>query len=319
MRAITGVVQHYAWGDDRFVPELLGRPPDGRPWAELWLGTHPSGPSRLSDGRPLSELTGSLPYLLKVLSAAEPLSLQTHPDAEQARAGYQTGKYPDPYPKPELLCALTPFESFCGVRPVDETVALLEELGVRRFAAAFEESGVLATVEALLRRRINIGPILDACASADGPEARWATALAARYPDDPSVVVTLLLNYVQLEPGEAIQLAPGNLHSYLGGSGIELMGASDNVVRAGLTPKAVDVDTLLDVMDPKPLLDPVMSAASEYPLADTTIRLRRLVGPARRTANAHELVVMIPGRTGYLAPGETLDVAPGETAFVATS
>jgi len=318
MRAITGVVQHYAWGDERFVPDLLGREPDGRPWAELWLGTHPSGPSRLSDGRPLSELTGSLPYLLKVLSAAEPLSLQTHPDAEQARAGYQARKYPDPYPKPELLCALTPFESFCGVRPIDETVALLQELGLARFAAAFEESGVLATVEALLRRRINIGPMVEACATAEGPEARWATSLAARYPDDPSVVVTLLLNYVQLEPGEAIQLGPGNLHSYLCGSGIELMGASDNVVRAGLTTKPVDVDTLLEVMDPRPLFDPVMSAASEYGLAGTSIRLRRLVGPASRTAKAHELVIIVPGRTGYLAPGETLDVALGEMAFVAT-
>lgn len=319
MHPITGVIQHYEWGDRSVIPNLLGRQPDGRPWAELWLGTHPKGPSRLADGRPLGDVTGSLPYLLKVLSAAEPLSLQTHPNAEQARAGFHIRKFPDPYPKPELLCALTPFEGFCGVRPIDETVALLEDLGLKRFAGAFEGSGVAATVDALLRGRIRIGPILDACAAGEGDEARWATALAARYPDDPSVIVTLLLNYVQLEPGEAIQLGPGNLHAYLAGSGIELMGASDNVIRAGLTSKPVDVDTLLDVMDPTPLLDPVMSATEEYPLLGTSIRLLRLVGPARRRAEAHELVVMIPGRTGYLAPGDHLDVAGGETAFVATS
>lgn len=319
MQPITGVVQHYPWGDQEFIPHLLGRRPDGRPWAELWVGTHPSGPSRLADGRPLSDETGTLPYLLKVLSAAQPLSLQTHPDADQARAGYQARRYPDPYPKPELLCALTPFEAFCGVRPVDETAALLDELGLERFASAVGQAGVASTIEALLRGRIDISPIVEACSTGRGTEARWATNLARRYPGDPSVVVTLLLNYVQLEPGEALQLAPGNLHSYLAGAGIELMGASDNVVRAGLTTKPVDVDTLLDVMDPTPLFDPVMSSGTEYALAGTSIRLLRLVGPASRTATSHELAVLTSGRTGYLAPGARLDVDAGDTAFVATA
>ena len=101
---------------------------DGRPWAELWLGTHPNGPATLADGRPLADVTGPLPYLLKVLAAAEPLSLQAHPSREQARAGFAAGRYPDPEPKPELLYALTPFEALCGVRPVDATLELLGEL-----------------------------------------------------------------------------------------------------------------------------------------------------------------------------------------------
>jgi len=317
--AITGVVQHYAWGDDEFIPRLLGRQPDGRPWAELWLGTHPNGPSRLADGRALSEVAGSLPYLLKVLAAAEPLSLQTHPDAEQARLGYHAGRYVDPYPKPELLCALTPFEALCGVRPIDETVAMLDELGLGRLAKAFEASGVRDTVRALLSGRVPIEPIVDACATDGRAEARWVVDLAERHPGDPSVAVTLLLNYVQLEPGEALQLGPGNLHAYLSGAGIELMGASDNVVRGGLTAKPVDIDLLLDVMDPTPLLDPVMSAASSYPLAGTSIRLLRLEGPARRAATSHEIVVTSAGATAYLAPHEVLEVPPGTTAFVATS
>lgn len=319
MQPITGVVQHYPWGDHHFIPELLGRQTDGRPWAELWLGTHQSGPSRLADGRPLSDETGSLPYLLKVLAAAQPLSLQTHPDADQARAGYHAHRYADPYPKPELLCALTPFEAFCGVRPLDETAALLDELGLGRFAIAFGQAGVASTIEALLRGRIDIAPIVAACSTGGGAEARWATTLADRYPGDPSVVVTLLLNYVQLDPGEALQLGPGNLHAYLAGSGVELMGASDNVVRAGLTTKAVDVDALLDVMDPTPLFDPVMSTGTEYPLEGTSTRLLRLVGPAARTATGHELVVLLSGRTGYMAPGTRLHVDAGDTAFVATA
>jgi mannose-6-phosphate isomerase len=318
MHSVTGVVQHYDWGDQRFIPQLFGRAPDGRPWAELWLGTHPNGPTHLGDGRALSDITGSLPYLLKVLAAARPLSLQTHPNADQAKAGFHVRKYPDPYPKPELLCALTPFEAFCGVRPIDETVAMLDEIGLGRFATAYENSGVGETVDALLRRKLNIAPMIEACTASDRPETRWATRLAEQYPDDPSVVVTLLLNYVQLEPGEAIQLGPGNLHAYLNGAGIELMGASDNVVRAGLTTKPVDVDTLLEVMDPTPLLDPVMSESTVYPLAGTSIRLLRLVGPAMRRAKTHELVVMVPGRTGYLAPGDQLDIAAGEAAYIAT-
>ena len=84
VQAIRGTVQHYAWGDPEFIPHFLGAAPDGRPWAELWLGTHQNGPSRLVGGPALADLTGPLPFLLKVLAAAEPLSLQAHPSADQA-------------------------------------------------------------------------------------------------------------------------------------------------------------------------------------------------------------------------------------------
>lgn len=319
MEHLAGVVQHYDWGDRHFLPEFLGRPPDGRPWAELWLGTHPKGPSRLADGRPLEEATGPLPYLLKVLAAAEPLSLQTHPNAEQARHGFAAGTFRDPYPKPELLVALTPFEGLCGVRPPDETVALLDELGLGQLAAAFDASGVADTVRALLGRRVPIAPVVTACASSDRPEAQLVVELAGRWPDDPAVLVTLLLNYVELEPGEAIALGAGNLHAYVRGAGIELMAPSDNVVRAGLTGKQIDVELLLEVMDPKPLLDPVISPARRYHLDDTGISLIRLVGNAERVAATHELVVLSTGETGYLAPGTSLTVPHGVTAYVATA
>lgn len=320
MQAINGVIRHYAWGDQRAIPDLLGVPADGRPWAELWLGTHDSGPATLADGRPLASVTGPLPYLLKVLAAAEPLSLQVHPDAERARAGFAAGRYPDPNPKPELLVALGPFEAFCGIRPPAATAALLDELGegARGLADALDGRGPAAALTELYLRHLPVEPIVAACADSERPEARWVTTLATRYPDDPSVAVTLLLNLVQLGPGEAITLGAGNLHAYLGGVGIEFMGASDNVVRGGLTSKPVDVDDLLSILDPTPLAEPVQAPRVVHPLPGTTLQLLRLEGPASRTAERHELVVTTAGTTGHLAPGERLDVAAGTTAFVAT-
>jgi mannose-6-phosphate isomerase len=321
MRVVTGVVQHYAWGDRDFIPRLLRKPPDGRPWAELWLGTHPNGAATLDDGRPLAELTGPLRYLLKVLAAAEPLSLQAHPTREQAVAGHAAGRYPDPEPKPELLCALTPFTAYCGVRPVEDTLALLAELGpdADLLAGALRHDGPAGALDALYRGRLHVDPIVAAAARSDRPESRWVTSLAARYPGDPSVAATLLLNLVELSPGEALHLGAGNLHAYLGGAGIELMGASDNVVRGGLTQKAVDVDDLLAVADTTPLAEPRLAPSGELTLEGTSIRLVRVDGPGCRVAESHELLVTTAGVTGYLAPGDTLDVAPGVTAYVATS
>lgn len=317
MLPITGVVKHYAWGDPTFIPRLVGVEPDGRPWAELWLGTHPAGPATLRDGRSLAEVTGTLPYLLKVLAAAEPLSLQTHPDADQARAGHAAGRYADPHAKPELLCALTRFEAFCGLRPAESTLALLDEIGAEELALAVGDGGPGCALEALYRGVIDAEPAIEACRRSARPEATWVRNLNDRYPGDPSVAVTLLLNLVVLQPGEAIALTAGNLHAYLAGAGIELMGASDNVVRGGLTAKPVDVDDLLAVADRTPLADPVLPIADEYALPDTDIRLLRRTGPTEHAAAGHELVVTSDGRTSYLAPGATLAVDDGTTAFIA--
>jgi mannose-6-phosphate isomerase len=319
VQPIRGAVQHYAWGDHEFIPQFLGAVPDGRPWAELWLGTHPNGPAELADGRALVDVTGPLPFLLKILAAAEPLSLQAHPSAEQARTGFAEGRYPDPEPKPELLCALTEFEAFCGVRPIEATLALLAELDAGELADTLSRHGPADALAALYHGGIHVEPIVDSCRACERREAQWVTRLAARYPGDPSVAATLLLNLVRLAPGQAIQLGAGTLHAYLGGAGIELMGSSDNVVRGGLTVKRVDVDDLLAVLDPTPLADPELPPSTEYPLPDTSIRLLRRDGPATHTATGAELVITTDGRTGYLPEGQVLDVAPGVVAYIATS
>jgi mannose-6-phosphate isomerase len=304
VRVVDGVVQHYEWGDRDFIPKLLGVAGKGLPWAELWLGTHPNGPTLLDDGTPLSDLTGTLPYLLKVLAAAEPLSLQVHPTQEQAIAGFELGIFADAQAKPELLVALTEFEALCGVRPADATVELLGAIGVSGMANSVVENGPGATIRGLYEGDVDATEAIDACAEAPGPEAAWVRRLAAKYPGDPSVAVTLLLNHVTLQPGEALHLTAGNLHGYLRGSGIELMQASDNVVRGGLTVKDVDIELLLDTLDPTPLDDPIMHVDDgRYPLPEAGVVLVRLEPGDSHTAVGHELAVSMDGTTLYLSPG----------------
>ena len=179
---IDGVVQHYAWGDTDFIPRLLGEEPDGQPCAELWFGTHPNGPARFADGRALRDLTGELSYLLKVLAAAAPLSLQVHPTKEQAVDGFARGVYPDDRAKPELLCALTEFEALCGVRPVDATLALLREIGADHLADIVAAIGPGAAMRGLYCGEIDPRPSVTACATSERAEAEWVRRLDTRYP-----------------------------------------------------------------------------------------------------------------------------------------
>ena len=314
---ITGVVQHYAWGDITFIPELLHTTADGRPWAELWLGTHPNGPATIDGGGPLVEATGELGYLLKVLAATRPLSLQVHPTREQALDGHARGVYPDDRAKPELLCALTRFDALCGIRPIAATLTLLGVIGAEPLATAIRYDGVGAVIRGLYRGTIDHHPTVVACGRSQRPEAELVTRLAAEYPEDPSVVVTLLLNRVTLQPGEAIHLTAGNLHAYLSGAGIELMGASDNVVRGGLTEKHVDVDELLRILDTRPLAEPVMKTAARsgrYRLPEAGCTLVRVEPGRTHTSTGHELAVDLDGRTLYLPPGAAL--TPATPTFV---
>jgi mannose-6-phosphate isomerase len=333
MQLVSGVVQHYAWGDQDFIPSLLGVAADGRPWAELWLGTHGGGPGVLGDGTTLVGTTGELPYLLKVLAAAEALSLQTHPSREQAEAGFAreeaggpaldspTRIYRDPFPKPELICALTPFDALCGFRPVHASAALLDELALPALATQLRRDGLPAMVDGLYRGTVPFEPIVAACAGHVLAEPRLVTRLAAQYPDDPSVAVTLLLHRVHLAPGEAIFLGPGNLHAYLEGAGIEIMSASDNVVRGGMTPKHVDVDELLRVLDIRPIADPRVHPVEDgpgrwrYDTPDTPFRLWRfeVAGSLEHTATGRELLVCADGATDVLPRGASAVLLPGET------
>ncbi|MET7803619.1 mannose-6-phosphate isomerase, class I [Micromonospora chersina] len=291
MELLQGRIRDYAWGSRTAIAELQGRPvPSAGPEAELWLGAHPGAPATVDrDGNPVSliellvgepehwlgeRLVGRfgtrLPFLLKVLAADAPLSLQAHPDAEQARAGYaaDTGRvnYVDPYHKPELLVALSEFEALCGFRDPAESAAAIAAFGVPALepvvaALGTGPEGLREAVRLLLSwpEAERAGLVADVLAAeAAGPDAELVRALAVGYPADPGVVVALLLHHVRLAPGEAIWMPAGNLHAYLRGTGVEIMAASDNVLRGGLTPKRVDVDELLRVLRFEVLDEPVV-------------------------------------------------------------
>jgi mannose-6-phosphate isomerase len=238
-----------------------------------------------------------LPFLFKVLSAAAPLSLQAHPDREQARSGYSDENrqqiapndprrnFRDENHKPECICALTPFWALCGFREQTEILADADRLKSRSFSQLVQplrdgdhRQARRVFLETLLsleppEKSALLDETLGAADSADiaGPALDWMKVLAEAYPADIGALAPLFLNLVQLQPGQALRLPPGELHAYLEGTGIELMANSDNVLRGGLTPKHVDVNRLLEVLTfsagPLKVLDPQPDEAGErvYP------------------------------------------------------
>ena len=306
------------------------------------MGTHPLAPSTVDGGASLQSVAGDLDFLLKLMAAAEPLSLQTHPDQYQAVAGFdredQLGiardaperLYRDPFAKPEMLCAITSFDTLCGFRPVDDTVSLLHELDAHDLAVYLQHEKLATTVAALYRSEFDIASTIKACAQHDRLEAGLVTELAAKYPGDPSVVVTLLLNRILLGPGEAVFLGPGNLHAYLRGFGVEVMGNSDNVVRGGMTVKHVDVDELLDVLDFEPLEHPVVGTIEvepgylRYDTGRTPFVVSRFeLGDAEgraHTSTGRELLLWVSGdqhgQCQYLSDGETIELLGPATIFL---
>lgn len=288
---LHGRERHYAWGSPTAIPELLGRSPDGDPVAELWLGTHPAAPAEIDDGgrlRVASDLVDPLPFLLKMLAADKALSLQVHPDRRQAESGFAADeaagipvdsprrRYRDRNHKPELLVALTPFRALAGIRAPSTSLAVARGLGHPGLLAAFAPlagdptGGATQVLRSLLTLPPEAGGELAAgvvtAARAVGPDADEPVAraadlvrlLAATHPGDVGIAAALLLNDVTLRPGEGLFQPARMLHAYVEGVGIEIMATSDNVLRGGLTPKHIDVDELLRVLDPRPAGAPVL-------------------------------------------------------------
>jgi len=341
---LTGVVRPYAWGSRTVIAALQGREvPSEGPEAELWLGGHPGDPSTVAgpDG-PLSlvelieddpkgrlgtgvvdEFGVRLPYLMKVLAAAAPLSLQAHPDAEYARAAFQAQEadpaaprnYTDPYHKPEMLVAVSPFEALCGFRDPAASADVLAALPVPDLAPVVTAlrtgvDGLAAAVRTLLTWPAESRPALVEAAREHGP--RLAADLAEHYPGDPGVLVALLLNHVRLAPGEAIWMPAGNLHAYLEGTGVEIMAASDNVLRGGLTPKRVDVDELLRVLRFEVLDDPVLPATPVGPGVVTWRVPVREFALYRVDLDGQRAPVTVPGGGPRIVLGVRGDVFVGE-------
>ena len=289
-------VQTYAWGSTSAIPLLQGRAPrPDLPEAELWMGAHPKAPSLIkvdSNWARLDEIISAypvellgnktadlfdnkLPYLFKVLAAARPLSLQAHPDLDQAQSGFERENdvgipfdaphrnYKDDNHKPECICALTDFWALCGFRKVSEILTLASPIvsveldhllqilknrpdseGLKLF---FKKMMTLPSEVKLQTTREAVNGVQ--ALAEKNPVYRWMLSLSNAYPGDIGILSPLFLNLIKLHPGEALYLSAGELHAYLEGVGIELMANSDNVLRGGLTPKHVDVNELLQVLN----------------------------------------------------------------------
>ena len=274
---ITNTPRDYAWGSDGAISRLLGTEASGAPEAELWLGAHAGSPSRVvgSTDTLLDVVDGRLPFLLKVLAAGSPLSLQAHPTMAQAAEGFARENalgipldaphrnYKDAFHKPELIYALSDeFDALCGFRSASDIRAIIES-GLPEAAPLLDhlqgDDSLRSVFEWLLTRGEGVDALVAAVSAAEDrstPELATVKLLAENYPGDPGIVISLMLNRVTLARGEALFLPAGNIHAYLSGVGIELMAASDNVLRGGLTPKYIDVPELLRVLEFTPLAVP---------------------------------------------------------------
>ena len=369
MWQLQNAVRHYPWGSHTVIPELIGAPsPADRPHAELWMGAHPDEPSVRSDGVPLDKAIATepelllgpqvlerfgvrLPFLMKVLAAEKPVSLQAHPTAEQAEVGFAaeeaagvprddpTRTFRDPFHKPEMLVALTTVEALCGFRPVEESLHCLAKLQVPELKptiAALARGGLRSAIPQLLallpdQRDVLVSEVARAASgfvAAHDPEFintyRWAAALAETYPGDPGVVISLLCNHLRLSPGEAVFLPAGNLHAYLSGAGVEVMASSDNVLRGGLTGKHVDLAALIEVLDftdgRVPVLRPVLGPGGlRYPVPVeefdlTHCQLGDQMGTL--TTRGPQLVLCTEGTAVLATAGDELTLTQGDSAFV---
>ena len=371
IRPLRNPIRPYAWGSRSALAELQGRPaPTPEPEAELWVGAHPVAPSAVEadDGLvPLPEWiardpecalgpevlkrTGpELPFLLKILAVAEPLSLQAHPDADQAAQGFAREEaagvaraaaersYRDPRGKVEMACALGNFETLLGFRPAREILDRFDALGVSALAPALEPlrrnlnaDGWHETFAALLALN---GPAVgdaveraaEAAAETRDPGLAWLPRLASAYPHDPGALAPVYLHHRVLSGREAALVPPGVLHAHLEGLCVEVMTPSDNVLRCGLTPKHVDRDELLRVLDfTSPVPRPVPAHEGDdapYPSPSQAFALWRLCpepqAPCRLPAGVG-LLLCTGGALEVVAeaePGGRLSLAPGEAAWV---
>jgi mannose-6-phosphate isomerase len=404
---LHNTIQPYAWGSASAIPDLLGVPnPAGTPQAELWMGAHPSAPSRIDRpagaravsgsaadpaervsleaviaADPVRELGpataerfgGRLPFLLKILAAHKALSIQLHPNRAQAEAGYAAEEargvprnarervYVDDWPKPEVLCALTPFEALAGLRAAPEAADALAGLGIAALGPVVADlradpkpaSVARALATLLAWPRVHVAALAAEVAAA----ARTAAAtggepgglgslqpayeavvrMAGDHPGDIGPVCSLLMNHIVVEPGRALFMGAGGVHAYVRGTGVELMANSDNVIRAGLTPKHVDVAELARVLDPEVEV-PVLAArhvaegpggigrVEEFDIPVPEFRLRRLTVAGGGTSalsvpgdGLPRILLCVEGSATVSSEGRQLHLGSGRSCFLAAA
>ncbi len=361
MIRLTGGPKDYAWGSTTLLSNLRGTAPSATPEAELWYGAHP-GSATMGDngmslldyveqnpeerlGQPIIDRFGAqLPFLLKLIAADTPLSIQAHPTAEQARAGFAAEEaagvprdapdrsFRDDTHKPELIVALTNFEALVGFRAIDLTVDFFDSIGWTALSEPLQSKGPKHVVDGLLQPESwdkspedideMVNELVSACRLYPGglwrAETELLIRLASDYPGDPGVAVASLLNRVSLEPGEGLFLDAGHLHSYVGGLAVEVMANCDNVLRGGLTPKYIDVANLLDVVLPDVFVPErvIEEADGRYETPAPEFELRHLDAATSREVEGPSIILGTHGTTSVTTGEDQLELAPTEAVWL---
>lgn len=379
MYRISGVRRHYDWGSYDAIPWLMGEQVTDDPVAELWFGVHPTGPAPLEADVPHPDLKSlieadpvamlgedvqsrfgdTLPFLMKLIAPARPLSLQVHPSLEQAREGFTkenaagipidapTRNYRDSNHKPEMVFALTRLEAMCGFRAPRRALEILEGLDAeitKRLTRILHKNPTSSGMKQAFASLIS-GPhrpdasqveqVARACQArldsktSPSPRADTIVGLLQReYPGDPGVITALLLNPVTLRGGETLFIRAGTVHAYLSGLAVEVMASSDNVLRAGLTSKHIDIDEMLHCMDfvsapPTRLAPEIFGSATEVfyaPVEDFELnvtRIRETHGRQPVRGRGPRVIVCVDGKvTLHNKDGQCLPLKCGQAVFV---
>lgn len=377
---LKNTLQHYAWGSKTAMTELFGfANPNNQPQAELWMGAHPSacsllltddGEKRLDDfiaenpeavlGKAVYQRFGCLPYLLKILSAGEPLSIQVHPNKVNAEKGFARENaqgipldaphrnYKDDNHKPELVYALTEYDALNGFREISEIIALFDtaavptldsvlsafklqpdNMGLQTFFAAvmsLSDEEKSQAVRELLNTVKQTDKATDKMTDATTKIAfRLIADCAKLYPGDVGLFAPLLLNIITLQPGEAMFLYAETPHAYLHGTGIEIMASSDNVLRAGLTPKYMDAPELIANVNCQPMpLDTLKLASCSdgydkffpIPVDDFAFEVCFVEGESDKAVNSAEIILCLNGAITLIQGKKTLMLQRGESVFI---
>ena len=368
MDRLVGSPQHYAWGSRTMIPELIGAAEESaQPLAELWFGAHPANPSTLATtGEDLLTVIdrdrvfalgpnqARLPFLVKILAAEQPLSLQAHPSKEQAELGFAAENaagipitapernFRDDNHKPELLIALTQFRALAGFRRIGQVRELFtafscpqldtyklmvsgdEEEGLRALLTTWVSIPQTARTELIAAVMEQIDRFVERSAAHPNQAQAWILDVATviqqlyeQYPDDIGIVVSLLLNVITLQPGEAMFVPARQLHSYVHGLAVEVQANSDNVLRGGLTGKHVDVPALVKLLDFTSLPDPriLPTDDGDYPVPTEEFQVHRIAasGGTKLPDGSPLIAVCVSGSHTFSAvDGTQCELRPGE-------
>ena len=354
-------IQHYHWGDYAFIPELQGRLKGDEPEAELWVGAHPISPSRtvesnqgLDDiistdpqntlGPQASDFQNELPFIMKILAIREPLSIQVHPNEQQAEEGFastQSGftaaqSYSSPRGKEEIVCALTETDLKFGFREINEIHAIIEAAGHSDFSRLKESlseetpnESLKETIQKILSTDADtIRSITSSVLSSDMSttvinerETKYFTSLVETYPDDSGLLLFLLMNFVTLEPGDFLYVSPGVTHAYLRGNVVEITSNSDNVIRCGLTPKHVNAQEFLSIasfVSEQPQIQTPAESVHTYE-SPTLFMLTRLNLDEEFEATLYGPEILISAQNNFNITnnkGESIHVEQGQPVWV---